>query len=215
MKSIRKLLAALLIAIAVFPPSSALAGGRLPSNLLIGDDKGIEVRTDGSYFIDIPELRPSETYRKTLTINNLEDYAYRLTLVAKEETVFVSGPQNLLEKVSMQMFLDGDEVYDGLLNGRGSVDMVFDGVDLGKVEPGELRKLEIILRSAADIELFRDTYSEAAIGWDFVAVSDSDPDTPKTGVIERFSDWIVAGGMALIFILAAFKKKTEEKYAQL
>jgi len=186
----------------------------LPAGVLIGDQEGIKVSVDGEYFIDWVGLEAGDTLTKTLTIRNLEPYAYKISMAAEpmEET----GPLSLLKEVDVQLVLDGQELYNGRVKGDEGVNMILNALSLGEYTTNQSRTLQINMKVSDDMKKHYWTVSEAWFKWNFYAAraEDGKLDGPKTGEIVTYALYglcsvILLAGTALVVV----KKKQKEKAA--
>jgi hypothetical protein len=198
----------------------AAAETNLPDSFLIGDQDGIQVDTDGMYYIDIV-VNPGQVHTKKLTIQNLDQgrpesvIPYTLSMLA--ETEEETGPIKLLDVVALELKLDGKVIYDGPCRGNAQGnDITETPLPLGDYAPGDQKVLDIRLTVDSNMPSAAagDELSEAIFLWHFYAVRAMDPEPPKTGeVIRDYAPYLaVMGGMLLFcFTLVVLKKKKEER----
>ena len=208
------LLAAMISGMAV--QASAVKEVDLPHGLLIGDQDGIAVDEHGYYYIDARGLLPGEVVRKVLTVQNLEydnptpesKVAYIITLAA--EPLFSRGPVDLLDKVHMEIKLEGKIIYDGKVRGDGTPNMIETPLDLGTYAIGDRRVLDITLTVAPDMEIHEEK-SEADFRWHFYAARIIDSPAPRTGVLDNYGYLFPVGGVLLLFFLLIPLKKRKDR----
>jgi hypothetical protein len=151
----------------------------LPDGLLIMDEKGMAVPTDGNYFIDVPKIRPGEVVTKTLKIQNRSE-GDPVALTISSQPGETSGIEDLLDKVSLELTLDGAVIYSGRLRGDSGPDMVKTPIGIGSYARGDERTLGIKLTASDSIKLGRQK-SEAFFNWSFVAVRKPGDSGPGPG----------------------------------
>ena len=189
----------------------------LPDSFLIGDQNGVQVGVDGTYYIEA-DVMPGDVITKKLTIQNLDrgrpesDIPYVLSMLA--EPLDETGPLKLLDEVHMEFKLDGKEIYSGLARGNAAGnDITQRPLVLGEYKPGDQKVLEIKFTVNPSMQV-GSTQSVAHFAWHFYAVRAMIPDPPKTGdVVKAYAPYLaVMGGMLLFcFTLVALKKKKEER----
>jgi LPXTG-motif cell wall-anchored protein len=121
-----------------------------------------------------------------------------------------TGPFDLLDKVRLNLSLDGRQIYDGRVRGDEGNDMIRNALELGEYAYGDSGTMVITLTVDKDMKLFYEK-SAADIRWHFYAVKDEPADPPKTG--ETIRNYLLALAAALTigtFILIAVRKKQKE-----
>jgi len=172
--------------------ATAAAPRELPAGILIADDRGIAAGKDGAFFLDAQHLRPGEVVTKKLTIkNDNRDTPFRLGLSVQPGEA--TGPSNLLDKVRMELVMDGKTLYEGRVRGTDGVDLTKHELPLGSWKYGDARDLTVRLTVDKDIRIGYQK-SEATVGWTFKAVRDTQAAAagPKTG--DGFLPWVWAFG---------------------
>jgi LPXTG-motif cell wall-anchored protein len=189
------MISVILCAAAVFSGTAAnAAAGALPPGLLIGDQNGIYVDRYGDYFINAVGLRPGEVLIKTLTIRNTEQAApFSLSMTA--QPLESTGPIDLLDKVRLELALDGQPLYSGRLRGDGDGGMIQNALALGEYAFGGQKTVTITLTVDKDIDLSQEK-SAADIRWHFFAARDEAADPPKTGEAAGNCLTLLAAGLA-------------------
>jgi hypothetical protein len=187
------------------------AASALPPGFLIGDQNGIYVERNGEYFINAVNLRPGEVIIKTLTIRNTERGApFKLSMTA--QPLQSTGPIDLLDKVHLNLSLDGQQLYDGRIRGDEGTDMIRNALQLGQYACGDSRTLVITLTVDEDMKISYER-STADIRWHFYAIKDETADPPKTG--EAVRDYLLLFSAALavgtIILIAARKKQRKDE----
>ena len=208
------------VMLAVFSGASlqALAAEtNLPDSFLIGDQDGIQVDVDGTYYIEA-DVFPGDVIKKKLTIQNLDQgraessIPYVLSMLA--EPMDETGPLKLLDEVEMELKLDGRVIYDGRTRGNDKDnDITQRPLSLGEYLPGDQKVLEIKFTVNPAMQLSGEK-SVAHFAWHFYAVRAAITDPPKTGdVLKTYTPYLaVMGGMLLFcFTLVVLKKKKEER----
>lgn len=112
----------------------------IPEGLYVMDEDGNSVSRGGEYCVDISNMQSGETYTKVLSIQNLIDTPYTLTM----STAPISSEGNLdLEKyTNLKLYLDDELIYDGKVTGEGNVNMQNSPIDLGEVVSGQSKELK-------------------------------------------------------------------------
>jgi hypothetical protein len=189
-------------------PEGTVAG--LPESLTIMDDQGNSAnRGNGEYYLEISDMEPGTTYTKKIQIMNLrEDKAYHIYMYA--EPVDKSGDLDLENNTTEKLSLDGEQLYSGLVTGKGNVNLVDTPLDLGLYEPGQSRALTCQLvwnGDTSDVEVDYgsrlvdthgthvvrpgsdgyESYGDVSFKWVFYAVIDTDYVPPKTGILGGLS----------------------------
>lgn len=210
----------------------------LPQKLTVMDSEGNSVNSDtGEFFFSVENMAPFETYSKDVQVMNLrEDKAYHIYFYT--EPVNKSGKIDLEDECSAVITLDGNEVYNGKVTGKGNIDLTKTPIDLGLYEPGAQRSFNCsITWNGSDAGGFIDNgkrivdakgttvveegggdkriYGEVTFRWIFYAVVDEDYVPPKTGLLSNL--WIEisilsAVGAALIILLMLILKKRKKTY---
>lgn len=127
-----------LSASAVNLPEGSVKG--IPEGLYVMDEDGKSVSQNGEYCVDISGMKPGETYTKVLSIQNLINTPYTLTMSAAP----ISSEGNLdLEKyANLKLYLDGELIYDGKVTGEGNVNMQDSTLNLGEIVSGQSKELK-------------------------------------------------------------------------
>jgi len=180
----------------------------LPAGMIIGDQNGIRVSTDGAYFINAEGLKAEDVITKQLTILNTEPYSYKLSMTAEplEET----GPLKLLDEVRCTLKIDGRILYDGRVRGDEGINMIQNALDLGTYRSGEQRVLEITLAVSPEMEGHFWESSEAFFNWNFYAAQITGPEErPKTGEAVKNSLYFILPGIMLAIGILLLKRRKE------
>lgn len=182
-----------LSASAVNLPEGSVEG--IPEGLYVMDEDGKSVSRRGEYCVDISNMQPGETYTKVLSIQNLINTPYILTMSAAP----ISSEGNLdLEKyTNLKLYLDGELIYDGKVTGEGNVNMQDSPLNLGEIVSGQSKELkaEIVWNGDGLKEIEGQEYLgrvdfkwifEAALKEEVTTEAPDDPtsnsSTPNTGV---------------------------------
>jgi len=206
----RAILTVLLIA-AVFSGTAVNAvATNLPAGMLIGDQNGIHVDTDGAYFIDAEDLEAGDVITRQLVIRNTERFPFRLSMTTEplEET----GLQKLLDEINLKLEMEGRVLYNGRVRGDEGVNMVVNALDLGVFETGQQKTLEITLTVNPEMTKLYWTSSEAQCKWIFHAVQEVEQRGPQTGeMIQNALYFIMPGLVVAMGVLLLMKKKRQEE----
>lgn len=127
-----------LSASAVDLPNGSVKG--IPEGLYVMDENGNSVSQNGEYYIDISDMQAGETYTKVLSIQNLINTPYTLTMSA--EPISSEGNLDLEKYTNIKLYLDGELIYDGRVTGEGNVSMQNSPLILGEVVPGQSKELK-------------------------------------------------------------------------
>lgn len=169
----------------------------LPEGIYIMDSDGNKASEDGSYYVDIRDMKPNVVYTKTISLQNLIDTPYTLTMSAS--AISKGGNLDLENNTNVKLFLDNELVYDGKVTGEGKTNMtVASPLNLGKLSSGQSKELraEFLWDGGGLDKITGNEYKgEVDFKWTFEAalkqlkqVSDpsspspSDSPTPNTGV---------------------------------
>ena len=168
-----------------------------------------------------------ETYTKDVQLMNLrEDKAYHIYFYV--EPVSKNGEIDLEEEVECIMSLDGEQFFEGNVNGKGNIDLTQEIQDLGYYQPGDSHTLSCSVvwsglsedsshidegsRIVTDkgITIVRDkngdrhVEGEIIFKWIFYAAVDEEYDPPNTGFLSaKDSFWTIsiAGMVGLVFLM--------------
>ena len=215
-----------LVAVAFFGASTGVSaatntsgGGEkgLPAGILIGDENGIHVDSNGFHFIDAKGKQPGDVIHKTLTLQNISqnnaapesNAPFHLSLTV--EPLSHKGPVDLFEKVIMTLSLNGKTVYQGPSNGKGSQNIVEKALDLGAFHLGDRKTLAITLTVDPTMQLSEEK-SEADFKWRFYAYRAKEEAGPKTGILETYGLFLPVGCVLLLCaILIPLKKRRDAR----
>ena len=211
MTRIKKMILSVVCAVVVFSGATVSAAtANLPAGLLIGDNDGIHVSGDGNYFIYADNMRAGDVINKTLSIYNTEnDKPFSLSMTAKP--LFSEGRIDLLDRISLELKLNGNVIYSGRVRGTDGVNMVDNALQLGKFAYNDRATMEIHLKLDEDIPIgyFYDK-NVAEVAWNFLAIKDEAAPPPKTGVLETVV-YISLGIMALSACLLLFLARRNKR----
>ena len=112
----------------------------IPEGLYVMDEDGKSVSRSGEYCVDISNMKPGETYTKILSIQNLINTPYTLTMSAAP--ISSNGNLDLEKHTNLKLYLDGKLIYDGKVTGEGNVNMNTSPLDLGEVVSGQSKELK-------------------------------------------------------------------------
>jgi len=207
MKHIQRLILTVLsIAVVLSGTTVGAAATNLPAGMLIGDNSGLRVTPQGEYFINADGLEPGDVITKQLILYNTEPYAYRVTMSAEplEET----GPLHLLDETRCTLTMNGAVLYDGRVRGGDGIDMIRNKLDLGILQSGDRRTVDITLTVSPQMKKYGWSVSEAFFLWHFYAAQSTPPDRPKTGETIKQALYLILPGMVLAMgILLVIKKR--------
>lgn len=185
----------------------------IPEGLYVMDEDGKSISQNGEYCVDISKMRSGETYTKVLSIQNLIEKPYTLTMSAAP--ISSEGNLDLEEYTNIKLYLDGELIYDGKVTGEGSVNMQNSPIDLGEVVSGQSKELkaEIMWNGDGLKEIEGQEYlGKVDFKWIFEASIKeetttevpntliSDSNTPNTG----FGNTLLIIFAAVLFISAVF-----------
>ena len=226
-------------AAAVQLPDGAVKG--LPSDLTAMDSEGNVVSSStGEYFFHVEDMVYGETYTKDVQLMNLrQDKAYHIYFYV--EPVSKNGEIDLEEEVDCTMRLDGQQFFEGNVNGKGNIDLTQEVKDLGYYQPGDSHTLSCsVVWSGLDedmqhidegerlvtdkgITIVRDkdgdrhVEGEIIFKWIFYAAVDEDFVPPDTGLLSVKNSvwlWSIAGAgglVAVMLLLLVIKQRKKEK----
>lgn len=207
----------------------------LPPGLLIGDDSGIYVDGDGTYYIDLAEVQPGDRYEKEITIRSLDlEEPFDLGLLVSKEAE--TGPLDWNEHVTLTLTLDDKEIYQGPLLGNGQFDWTVTPLELGTCTYGTDKILHAVFEVDTSLTVMDFLeQSELLYQWTFVGVREptassesqssessssqrqsSEPKQP-TGKLPQTGEQtqplaLFLGGFLILCIgLLLLKKRREEK----
>lgn len=148
--------------------------GGLPQNLIVMDENGYSPE-DGELYIYIENMIPNEVYTKDIAVMNArQDAQYAIYMTATPN--YNEGNIDLLGETVCKLYLDGDLIYEGLVNGDGTPNMQTEALDLGGVlKSGESRNLHAEFQWVTDMnwdpgENFENEYyGEVSFIWTFYA----------------------------------------------
>lgn len=144
------------------------------------------------------KMLPGESYQDTMKIENRSDSAYTLYMqvvpMEGQETML----RELLEYISMDVYLDGELLYRGTALGKayaGSLRDLQDVVSLGKYDPGASGTIRVELTLDKDLPMeYADLLTQ--IDWKFLVEEEVTP--PATGDTNQI--WVYAGVMAVSLV---------------
>jgi len=209
----RIILSVLLIAAVLSGTAVSAAATDLPPGVLIGDQNGIKVSVDGSYFIDAEALQAGDVITKRLTIMNTESYSYDISMTA--EPLTETGPLKLLDETHCTLKLNGAVIYDGRVRGDDGVNMIQNALKLGNYTSGQQRTLDITLTVDPQMKTYYWTPSEALFKWNFYAArKDNSPD-PKTGEAIQYGLYaFVSAAVVASFVLLILIRRKKNQSAK-
>lgn len=212
-------------------PEGTVAG--LPEKLTVMDSDGHSVSNTGEYFFCVEEMQPNVSYTKDIQLMNLrEDQAYHIYFYA--EPVSAAGAIDLENDCTAVFSLNGATIYEGLVNGKGNIDISSTPLDLGLYNPGDSAVLKCSVTWNGDSADWNADYGEKVVTpngtivlregendayvdgevtfrWIFYAVADTDYVPPKTGILGE-SHWytlilFICGVLILILLCLILRRK--------
>ncbi|WP_375179113.1 LPXTG cell wall anchor domain-containing protein [Enterococcus rotai] len=119
-------------------------GEPLPSGIVIGDDKGIHVQSDGEYLVEIKDVLPGKKWTIDIDLMSVDKgEAYDLSMQIFKPTL--SGPIDFSKAIHMVLNYAGKKIYDGPASG------ISDTINLQEVEysfgtfhPGDSKRLRAV-----------------------------------------------------------------------
>lgn len=163
-------------------PVEASDDSSLPSGMVIGDDEGIKVDSNGKYFVNIQDVAPGKKWSTKMTIINVEkDSPYQLTMSVSKPTL-IKGSLDLSKAIQMTLIYDNQEVYKGPLSGiSGTINLQDSSnpLDLGVFKSGDTRMLEAQFELDGKTYTNRDFFEKNVVEnvWRFKAVKTVLPTT--------------------------------------
>lgn len=154
---------------------------KLPPSMVVGDDEGIKVTSDGDYLIDVRNVEPGKKWQKKITLINLEKgVAYRLSMHISKPTL-IEGQLDLSKAIQMTLLYEGKEVYQGPLAGvTQSVNLQDElhPLDLGIFKSGDSRMLEARFELDGEKYTNSDFFTKNSVenSWHFKAIKAAVPD---------------------------------------
>lgn len=156
----------------------------IPEGLYVMDEDGKSISRSGEYCVDISGMKPGETYTKILSIQNLINTPYTLTMSAAP--ISSNGNLDLEKHTNLKLYLDGKLIYDGKVTGEGNVNMNTSPLDLGEVVSGQSKELKAEILWNGDG--LKDIEGQKYLGrvdfkWVFEAVLNetvTEPDSPDS-----------------------------------
>ncbi len=206
MKLIMKAL--VMVMILLLPGINAVAESAFPPGLLIGDNDGIHVTSEGKYFIYADDMKAGDVIQKTLTISNTENSTFTLTMTA--DPLDQTGPIELLDKIKLRLTLDGKQIYNGRVYGDDGNNMILNALQLGRYSFGDRKTMKIEL--SLDKNIPKSQFMQKSIAevrWNFYAVKDDYATPPKTG--EEINQILMASCTALIGVALILFYKSQRK----
>lgn len=192
-------------------PKGSVKG--IPEGLYVMDEDGNSISQTGEYCIDISNMKPGKTYTKVLSIQNLINTPYTLTMSAAPKSK--DGNLDLENYTNLKLYLDDELIYDGKVTGEGNINMNTSPLDFGEIISGQSKELraEILWNGDGlkDIE-GQEYLGRVDFNWIFEAaikkevtmeVTDnftSDSSTPNTG----YGNTILIIFSVILFINAVF-----------
>jgi hypothetical protein len=217
MKRATIIIIAAMLTAAVFSGTAAAAAAATPEKLspgiLIGDESGLRVDSDGKYFIEAGNLKAGDVITKHLHIHNTEPYSFKIAMTATplDET----GPLKLLDEVNCKLALGGKTLYDGRVRGDDGVNMILNSLNLGTFKSGDQRTLDITLTANPEMKRHYGADSEAFYDWNFYAVrAVGSEEGPKTGEIVKDSLYFLLPAILLTSGIALYAKRHREASAK-
>ena len=171
---------------AVELPEGSVQG--LPQNLIVMDTEGNSVSANGDFYVHVEDMQPGVLYTKDISVMNLRnDAVYHVYMsMAPNHT---EGVIDLEGEVDVKLYLEGELIYTGDVNGIGEPNMQETPIDLGGIyNSGETRHLraEFIWNMSQDTEKMIQERSEAgetpfgAVDFDWIFSASIKPSDDST-----------------------------------
>lgn len=114
----------LLITFILSPIAVSAKGDNLPSGVLIGDDDGFRVESDGYYFIEEKGIMPGHSFTRKISIGNYSEQlkmpiTIEMGIDYDKNPPVVKGQENLLSLIQVTYKIDDKILYEGSLDGSG------------------------------------------------------------------------------------------------
>ena len=138
----------------------------LPPNVkLVGDSNGIVFVNGDEPFLCKYNMLPGDSVERTMTLKNVHKDPYDIYIRA--ERVTKSKQYDLLKKINLVVKYDGNIIYNGPI---ASKEGLSNDIFLGKVKPGEEKKLEA--EAVFDGKTIGNEYKNkyAEVEWIFTAI---------------------------------------------
>lgn len=202
----------------------------VPEAMVIGDNDGIHVQSDGKYLVNLEGILPGDEFDKTITFTNNSDEPYILTFW-QEAPVQVSGPIDFGKALTMELALgkgfktpfeglegstEGHTIfYKGLLDAPELQEK--QAVNLGEIKKGETYEMNVhfTMDSSYTEEDYREKSATENV-WHFEAIR-NEPAQPgekekNHGFLSQFGDngpllgWLIAGVLILLIAVGVYVK---------
>lgn len=205
----------------------AVASQTLPPGVVIGDDAGISASSKGEYYVDLPNVLPGESYKKTITIRSMDvKEPFELGILVKPKAA--KGVIDFNKQIILTLSVDGKKLYSGPLLGNGESDWATQPLIVGTCEYGKDQILTAVFEVDKNLTLadYKEE-SQLLYHWTFIAtknqpeVSDtssvSSPKSKAKGIfpmtgeeIKNMLYKILAGLLLILIAILLWKKRKEE-----
>lgn len=171
-------------------PVSALAAASLPDSVVIGDNDGIQVESDGEYLMEIDDILPGQSFEKTISIMNIDENGDPFELFFWiDPPKQIEGPINFAEVMSMDIDYQEKTIFEGKVSGIGNINLQKEEYSLGIFKAGDSRALKVFMKmdknlTAKDYE----TRSVTENVWHFRAIRKDEPTNPTTEPTDSTDD---------------------------
>lgn len=201
-------------------------GEPLPSGIVIGDDKGIHVQSDGKYLVEIKDVLPGKKWTIDIDLMSVDQGTpYDLSMQIFEP--ILSGPIDFSKAIHMVLNYAGKEIYNGPASGvSGKTNLQASEYSLGTFEPGDSKRLRAVFEM--DHTYTKNDFQVKSMMenvWKFRAIKNQEPGQikdkkrtkrkqffPQTG--EEWRDvliYISLGLFILLMVILILKKKYEDQ----
>ncbi|ALS02949.1 hypothetical protein ATZ33_16650 [Enterococcus silesiacus] len=201
-------------------------GEPLPSGIVIGDDKGIQVQSDGEYLVEINDVLPGKKWTLDIDLMSVDKGTpYDLSMQIFEPAL--SGPIDFSKAIHMVLNYAGKEIYDGPASGiSAKTNLQESDYSLGTFHPGDSKRLRVVFEM--DHTYTKNDFQVKSMMenvWKFRAIKNQEPEQtknkkqtkrkqffPQTG--EEWRDvliYICLGLFILLMAVLILKKKYDDQ----
>ncbi|MEI5994849.1 LPXTG cell wall anchor domain-containing protein [Candidatus Enterococcus mansonii] len=165
-------------------------GEPLPPGIVIGDDKGIQVQSDGNYLVEINNVLPGKKWTIDVNLMSVDKGTpYDLSIRLLKPTV--EGPIDFSKAIRMTMDYNGKKIYDGPASGISKeLNLQESTYSLGTFRSGDSRRLHVTFEM--DSTYTKDDFQVKSVMeniWAFRAVKNHEPESIKTSETKKQVEW--------------------------
>ncbi|MGX7265791.1 hypothetical protein [Enterococcus crotali] len=229
-KYLCQLFSLIIISLSIISGSPYFAHGAegepLPSGIVIGDNKGIQVQSDGKYLVEVKDVLPGKKWTIDIDLMSVDKGApYDLSMQIFEP--ILSGPIDLSKAIHMVMNYEGKKIYDGPASGISSkTNLQESEYFLGTFEPGDSKRLRVFFEM--DHTYTKNDFQVKSMMenvWKFRAIKNQEPEQikdkkrtkrkqlfPQTG--EEWREvliYICLGLFIVLIVILILKKKYDDQ----